>query len=230
MTTKATAIEIPEPNVKRMKLLLIGDTGLVTHEWSDKKKKEMLGIQTQTAASQTREKRNPDEEYLGAFFKIPTNGRRKKFTIDNIYKDWLPGFPIICFKAAAVGACRQLKGNAFPMTLARQVIFVLADEVGGDLLPIDSDKPFNLEKMVRLKNGSSDFRWRPQFDNWRATITVEFDADCVSAEQVVNLFNRAGRGGVGELRPGKSNSGDQGRFHVARQGEEVKKKRRRSRA
>ena len=46
---------------------------------------------------------------------------------------------------------------------------------------------------------------------WEADLTVEFDADTITAESVVNLLDRAGRQvGVGEGRPFSKNSNGQG--------------------
>jgi hypothetical protein len=69
--------------------------------------------------------------------------------------------------------------------------------------------------MVRIAMGTADIRYRGEFKKWMCEITVNFDASMLSAEQVYNLFNRAGFAvGVGERRPEKEGAG-YGRFHVA---------------
>jgi hypothetical protein len=61
--------------------------------------------------------------------------------------------------------------------------------------------------------GSTDLRYRPQFDDWSVKITAQVDADILSADILANLVKRAGFGvGIGEWRPEKG--GDFGRFEI----------------
>jgi hypothetical protein len=63
--------------------------------------------------------------------------------------------------------------------------------------------------------GTADLRYRGEFSPWKATLTVKYNANLMSAEQVVNLFETAGFAvGVGEWRPERD--GPYGRFHVAK--------------
>jgi len=96
---------------------------------------------------------------------------------------------------------------------ARQSFHVL-----GDMAQIDGDAPVMREDMVRIGMGTADLRYRGEFRQWRTTFKVAFNAGVMSAEQVINAFNVAGFGvGVGEWRPEKD--GQNGRFHVAVEGE-----------
>jgi len=220
-----TAITIPRPNLLGMQLTLAGDQPIITHEWSAKAKQEILDKQQKKAKSQTKkEARNPEAEYLDAFFKIHLNGV-KKLTLKNLYKDWVPGVPVINIKAAMVGACRMTE---LPMTQARVFFFVREDSQYGRLTPINSDEAVMREDMVRLPNGASDFRWRPEFRNWFIDVDITYNDDCISAEQVINLANLAGLGGLCELRPSKCNGGSYGTFHVATPPELKKLARRRN--
>ncbi|HYF57310.1 MAG TPA: hypothetical protein VEA41_23885, partial [Salinarimonas sp.] len=59
-----------------------------------------------------------------------------------------------------------------------------------------------------------------EFMPWAAILTVQHNANVLSAEQVTSLFEAGGFGvGVGDWRPEKD--GVSGRFHVARSGEEL---------
>lgn len=61
--------------------------------------------------------------------------------------------------------------------------------------------------------GTADIRYRPEFKHWRVKLPIKYNADKISLEQLVNLFNLAGFGvGVGEWRPEKD--GQYGMFHV----------------
>ena len=69
------------------------------------------------------------------------------------------------------------------------------------------------EDRVVIGKGSTDLRYRPQFDDWGIIVRCEFDADAVPPKALLKLFNRAGFGvGLGEMRPQKGKS--YGRFEV----------------
>jgi hypothetical protein len=116
----------------------------------------------------------------------------------------------MAFKAAAVGACRFTDG--LKMTEARG-----AFHVDGELAKIEGE-PTMREDMVRVGMGTADIRYRGEFQSWRTTLEISYNADAISIGMIVNLFNLAGFGvGVGEWRPEKD--GSYGRFHVAGEGE-----------
>ena len=54
---------------------------------------------------------------------------------------------------------------------------------------------------------------RPEFENWGAEISFDYDADLLTIHDVINLTNRAGFSvGIGEWRPEKN--GEHGTFEV----------------
>jgi hypothetical protein len=70
------------------------------------------------------------------------------------------------------------------------------------------------EDMVRVGMGTADIRYRGEFKQWFTTIAVKYNANVMSAEQILNLMQTAGFAvGVGEWRPERD--GQFGRFHVA---------------
>jgi hypothetical protein len=74
------------------------------------------------------------------------------------------------------------------------------------------------EDMVKIAMGTSDIRYRAEFQGWTAKVRVTYNTRVLSAAQIINLFNLAGFGvGVGEWRPERD--GQFGRFHVATEGE-----------
>ena len=102
------------------------------------------------------------------------------------------------------------------MTKAKMSVFVIADgydkEDGTPLVRLYSTKaPEQHTGLVRLETGVADVRIRPMWKQWSAKVTVEFDADMITGESVINLLDRAGRQvGVGEGRPFSNNSVGQG--------------------
>ena len=72
------------------------------------------------------------------------------------------------------------------------------------------------EDTPRNSGGVADLRYRYQFDPWSAILKVRFMPTVLPAESVYALVDAAGRGGVGDWRPGspKSNTGSYGTFRI----------------
>lgn len=199
----STAIELPSLNIERMDITVIGDTPLICHAWSSKAKKEMLDKQMKKAKP-GRAAKDPEQDFVESLYPMADGG-------------W--GFPVIAFKNAAVTACTSVAG--ITKVAARQAFRVGGTMAGAELVKIEGAEPEPREDMVRVGMGTADIRYRGQFVSWWATVRVSFNANVLSAEQIVNLFNTAGFGvGVGEWRMEKD--GQFGCFHVAT-AEEMKK-------
>lgn len=192
-----SSIVIHKPVRKFMTIELIGDTPLIMHKMSEKSR-EMIRAKQQQKAKKVREARNPDQEYKDAMYTDGNGGYV---------------FPARAFKAAAVEACRQADG--ITMASARQMFFVKGIKET-EWVSIEPQKPIKpgpiqskewpimREDVVTIGQGTTDLRYRPQFNNWKALIKVEFLKDVISPEQIVNIFELAGFcSGIGEDRPNK---------------------------
>lgn len=203
---ESVAIELPRLNLQIMEVTLVGDSPLIVHAWSAKSKREMLDKQMKRAKS-AKAAKDPVADFEQSMYRL-----------DNGY-----GFPSIGFKAAAVTACTSVAGVT--KVGARQAFVVLGEDidVAGafegtkarvNLVRIEGGEPRMREDMVRVGMGTADLRYRAEFWPWHAQVLVKHNANVLSAEQVLNLFNTAGFAvGVGEWRPERD--GDFGRFHVA---------------
>jgi hypothetical protein len=87
-------IELPTLNLKVIEVTLIGDTPLISHAWSEKAKKELLGKQMK-AAKPGREAKDSIEAFEQSLYRIEGGGY---------------GFPSVAFKSAAVTACTSVAG------------------------------------------------------------------------------------------------------------------------
>lgn len=186
-----TEIPILKIDIRLYELRIVGDTPLIVHAWSEKAKKEMLDKQMGKARAK-KEPKDPQRDYEDAFYRLP---------------DGTPAFPAIAFKAAAVGAARQVEG--LKMTFLRGAFHTM-----GDLVAIEGE-PRMREDMVRLGGVSNpaDLRYRPEFNPWAVALRIRLDARALTLEQLVHLFNQAGfSSGVGEWRPERN--GNFGMFHV----------------
>jgi hypothetical protein len=194
MATKtASAIELPPLNIQTVTFVLVGDSPLIVHAWSEKAKRQMLDKQMKKA-TKAKEAKDPEADYEACFYRTETGAY---------------GFPAIGVKAAMVSACRFVDAK---MTVMRG-----AFHIDCEMLTVIGD-PRPREDMVRVGMGTADIRYRPEFVEWRMPVTIKFNASVISAEQLANLLNAAGFGvGIGEWRPEKN--GSYGRFHVAAEGE-----------
>lgn len=186
-----TQIAIPPPDIRTMTVNVIGDSPLIVHKFSEKSKKQMED-KTQKKA-RAKEARDPKAEFEAARYRL-ANGK--------------DGFPCSGFKLAMVSACRFTSG--VPMTLARGAVLVMGDyaEIKG--------KPTMREDIGRVGNFGAKKAmviYRPEFKNWSTRLTIRYNAQVISLEQIVNLLTIAGFSvGVGDWRPEKN--GTFGTFHV----------------
>lgn len=192
-----TIITLPQLEIQRVTVRVVGDSPLIMHKWSDKAK-EMMRAKQQKRATQGREAKNPKQEFEDSIHRLP---------------DGTPGFPAIGFKAAAVTACTSIA--SVTKISARQAFHVI-----GDLVPILGSKPKMREDMVRVGMGTADIRYRAEFWPWHADLEIAYNTRALSIEQIMNLLNTAGFGvGIGEWRPERD--GQYGRFHCATDEENV---------
>ena len=186
---QAQVLEIPPLTTKTVVVRIVGDSELITHNWSEKAKKEMRDKQMGRARTK-KEPKVPEAEYEGAFYRMP---------------DGTPALRTIAFKAAAVDAATQVAGLT-------KVFLRGSFHVVGELVPINGD-PYMREDMVRVGMGTADIRYRPGFPQWSVDLPIRFNPNSVTLEQLVHLLNQAGFScGVGEWRPQKD--GPYGMFHV----------------
>jgi hypothetical protein len=185
--------QIPAPNIKDMKVKIKGTSPLIFHKWDEKAIRMMLDKQMKKAVK-GREVRDPEKEAENSFY---TDAEGKV------------AFPARNIKQAIVGSARFLSG--LPMTILRGAVFVVGDKDG--FIPVTYKKKSHRQDMVTVGMGSADIRFRGQVEDWNMEFIIRFDADILSAEQVLNLLQRAGFSqGLGEWRPEKN--GDFGTFEV----------------
>ncbi len=178
-----------------------GITPLITNNFSEKIKTQIREAQGGKKAAKA--PKDPAALYEGAKYLLP----------DGSY-----GFPAAGFKGACVSAGRFF--NGITMTALRQGIFVHGE--GPDQLVRltgFSDEPIMREDAVRNQTGVVDLRYRPMFENWGATIKVEFIPSILSLDSVISIVDAAGIGGIGEWRPtAPKSNGDYGRFRTVEGG------------
>lgn len=226
-TKKATeeqvmTIELPKMNIGMLTVEIVGDSPLIVHRWTTKAKKEILDKQMKKATNGKNAK-NPIRDFLDALYWLDDNGNEMETPaeLDGVTVDTPPegimkvlaagkfGFPAKAFKACALDAGYQ-QGVIAKKTTARGAFHVL-----GEFAVIEG-LPDMREDMVQVGGISkvADIRYRPEFKQWKTTLTIRYNKQAISAEQIINLLNYGGfSNGVGEWRP--SRDGSFGTFHCA---------------
>lgn len=212
-TKKEETVQIKPLNIQRVNIRIVGDTPLIVHAWSDKAKKMMLDAQTGATKTSAKEKRDPFDDFIQSLYWL--EGKPEKSTPEAFMKavekgaKW--GFPVGAIKQAANSAAYRLKWVKNQMELRGS--YFLNTEYG-DMCEIKGSVPEMREDMVRIGMGSADLRYRGEFKNWYADMTLEYNASGgMSLEQIINCINAGGYVcGLGEWRPEKD--GSFGKFHI----------------
>ena len=217
MATKKAAtevIEIRPIEIKKVTIRIVGDTPLIMHAWSEKAKRMMLEAQMGIAKGKKKEAKNPVDDFIRSMYwltPMPEDGTMESFE-EAIENGARFGFPVTAFKQAAISAAYRMGWAKDKMSM-RGAFFIDSDENG--MIEIHSDTPEMREDMVKVGMGTADIRYRGEFKNWYADLTISYNANGqYSLENIVNIINAGGYVcGVGEWRPERD--GQNGMFHVA---------------
>ena len=216
MATKKAAtevIEIRPIEIKKVTIRIVGDTPLIMHAWSEKAKRMMLEAQMGIAKGKKKEAKNPADDFIRSMYwltPMPEDGTMESFE-EAIANGARFGFPVTAFKQAAISAAYRMGWAKDKMSM-RGAFFIDSDENG--MIEIHSDTPEMREDMVKVGMGTADIRYRGEFKNWYADLTISYNANGqYSLENIVNIINAGGYVcGVGEWRPERD--GQNGMFHV----------------
>lgn len=196
MATAVPTLQITRIAAETIEVPIIGTSSLIMHKWSVKAKQQMLD--KQQGRKTPKSIRDPEADYESSMYRT-----------DNGY-----GFPVIAFKAATVSAARFF-GKSITMTQLRQFLFmtgVPSNDRSEILTPIIGE-PKMREDMVRVGMGGTDLRYRGEFLDWTATLTVTYVTTALDRNSVISLIDAGGMGvGVGEWRPEKK--GQNGTYTV----------------
>lgn len=188
---ESVVMAIAPLNVRGLKFKIEGTAPYMQHQFP-KKALEMMRAKHEAGSTAkkgkgNREKRDFEKDFTEAMH-VSSEG-------------WV-GIPAAAFRNATIDVCRMV---GYKMTHARMSVFVKADgldKLTGDGLVKIIGKPEMNIRAVRNQTGVADLRSRPMWRKWGAVVTVEYDADQFTAEDVTNLFARAGaQVGLGEGRP-----------------------------
>lgn len=201
--TTEQRINIAPPNIKIGEVWIKGNAPLVIHKFSHKAKMQIMQKQEAGSTANSKKKREAKD-----FDEVFNASRHISF-------DGWDGIPAAAFRCACIDACRLV---GFKMTMAKMSIFICEDgwdrDEGTPLVKIIGPAPRRLDSMVRIGSGLAktvDISVRPQWLEWGVRLRFKYDADQFTANDVLNLINRAGmQCGICEGRPNSSSSNGMG--------------------
>jgi hypothetical protein len=189
-TAAVQKVQISPANMQFARFKLKGTAPLVQARFSAKAMQAMMSkMAAGSTANKSRAKpaRDFDDDYKQAMH-VSTQG-------------WC-GIPAGAFRQAMISACRLV---GFKMTLAKLSLFIIADgidKVDGIPLVKFEGTPERVDMAVRNATGVADIRVRPMWREWTMSLTIRYDGDQFTAEDVTNLLSRVGmQVGIGEGRP-----------------------------
>lgn len=185
-------IEIAEFNVP-----IKSKTALLMNKKSRQMYEDIISKEGGRAKS-GRKPRKPHEEYMAAFHKTSAG----KLAI-----------PAVAFKKGISRAALTVEG--VKKSNVNASVFVLGDGEGYVVLKKHA-KPHMREDMAlvgKWGNRQPTMRYRPEIDTWEAVLRIQYRADVITPDQIVNLVNVAGFSvGALDWRPEKE--GTHGMYEV----------------
>lgn len=207
-------IEIKPIEIQKTTIRVVGDTPLIMHAWSEKAKREILDKQMKKTKAAAKQAKSPVEDFIRSMYWL--EGFPEEMSEDGfeeaIRNGARFGFPVTAFKQAAISAAYRMGWTKDKMSM-RGAFFIDGDE--NQMVEIFSDVPVIREDMVKVGMGTADIRFRGEFRNWYADLTIIYNKNGqYSLEQIINIINAGGYVcGIGEWRPERD--GQYGMFHVA---------------
>ena len=210
----AQTIQIRRARLVPFRLWVLGTTPLITHSWSEKAKREMLGTQLKVIRG-GKAARDPNQDYVDSLYQMG----------DGVY-----GFPATGLKKAILAPAHKDRGIARSSTqqalwIHHEMVRVQPAFAGAicdmPLIRIIGAKPEMREDMGRVGVGLSKkatLLYRAQFWPWAFYVTGQINQDVISLDTLATLIYEAGLiCGIGEWRNEKN--GIFGAFKVANEEE-----------
>jgi len=196
---KKIEVGLPPINIKSIVVNLKGKTPLLMDRFPDSVKEQILAKQSGLSKGNKKIVRDTAQECEDAVH-LTSSGEI--------------GFPVYAFKKGMMECTSFIGDKMFSKKLVSGAIKIM--NVVDGLIPIDFKKQDVLQHTI-----GNQTKFSPQFHDWKCKLEIRFDANNISASDIVTLLNYAGfYQGVGAWRPkGRDGgSGEYGMFEVAVKG------------
>lgn len=198
MKSQTKTVEILEFQIKEVVIPIVGISPLIVHKFSEKALKMIQDKQAGKAKNKKHEIRDAESDYEAAKHKSVLG--------------W-DGFPAAGFKAAMTRGAKMI---GMVMKDTQTAFFVKADCEETQLVRIYGESRMRTDQ-VRVGMGAADIRYRPEYPQWTAELTIEFNGGILSLDQIYQMVKAAGYGcGIGEMRPEKGKF-NYGRFKLTQE-------------
>lgn len=209
MKKKETSIEVElKPiQIKEAVITIKGKTPLIVNNFSEKSRQQILDAQMKK--TKVKESRNPLEDFIRACYwltEMPEVFDKEHF--EEALKNGAEfGFPAKGIKASIVSGAYRNGMTKDKVSLYGA--FLIPEE----FVKINFEDVEMREDYVRIAHGGTDVRFRPQFNNWSMTFTIQYNENTYSLDQIINFINLGGFScGLGEMRTEKG--GNFGSYEV----------------
>ena len=201
------SVEIPELEIKRTQITIVGDTPLIVKRFSQKAKEEISEKQ-QKKAKKVKEGENVWETFIDSLHWLtpkPKEYTEKAFN-EAMKKGAKFGFP-------ATGIKQCIASGAYRKKLVKdKVSMYSAFHIAEELCEIKGTLTMSEDYARNPMTGGAVVCTRPKFTDWSITFTLVYDST-FSINELVNFINIGGFGvGIGCWRVEKA--GMYGMFHV----------------
>lgn len=200
-------VEIPELEIKRTQITIVGDTPLIVKKFSQKAKEEIAEKQ-QKKAKKIKEGENVWETFIESLHWMtpkPKEYTEKAFN-EAVKKGAKFGFP-------ATGIKQCIASGAYRKKLVKDKVSMYGSfHIVEELCEIKGNLTMSEDYAKNPMTGGAVICTRPKFTDWSITFTIAYDST-FSIHELVNFINIGGFGvGIGCWRVEKA--GMYGMFHV----------------
>lgn len=194
-------VVIKPPRFELATVLLRSTAPYIQNRFANYKQLEMIEKQKAGSSMAKTRKAKPPKDF--------EKGYRGSMHISQ--EGW-HGIPATALRNAMIEACRLTE---IDMIRAKMCLRIVQDGLDAEnlepLVKIKGEPRMHIDR-VRIGINQTDLLPRAMFEQWEARVTIQWDADVFSAQDVVNLIARAGwQVGIGAGRPLSKMSGGTGK-------------------
>jgi len=194
----ALPISVPKLKLNMIRVGIKGTTPLLVDRFPESVREQILEKQRGLTKGK-KQLRDLDLEFNNALHKIDKNTF---------------GFPAQGFKSAMIESTSFVGSKDFSKKLLKGIQIINSE--GNDLIPITYNK---LNKLTHYPKGGNT-KISPMFEGWSCELVIQYDANNISPQDIVNLLNYAGfYYGIGMWSPRAKCGGKYGMYEVNVKGE-----------
>jgi hypothetical protein len=221
MATKNQEVQqvtIAPMDLRKVSLTLVGDSPIVTHPFPLKALRQIEDKQHGAAKTKKHELRNEWEDFIESLYWLSEPpGEYSEEAWEAVKGAARFGVHVGGIKSSATSAAYR-SGTVKNIVSANGMFRITNTEQDRlyriDCCELTAPKPPTMRKdCLSTFSSGADMRYRPQFDEWKITLDVMYNAGLISIDALFTWFSMGGFScGLGEYRAEKG--GTWGSYHV----------------